>query len=383
MLILLASLTAFAPFVTDMYLPSLPSMTAFFNVSASEVQLGLTTSMLGLAIGQLIVGPLSDKYGRKMPLIWTLVCFIISTVLCILAQNIEIFVAMRLIQGIGASGGVVLSRSIATDLYHGEPLAKVMAVIGAISGIAPVLSPLIGAGVLMFMSWKGIFGVLLAIGIVLLFASVKLKESYPKEARRSLSILQSFGQIKELIHNRVFVIYTLMQFCSMFVFFGQIAASPFIFQNYYGFSEQVFGIFFGANATVLGISAFLTSKFKSSQKCTSIGSKMCLFASIWVVVALAVHAPVYVFEAGMLILLAGFGQIFAPMTTLAMNSAHRQAGLGSAVFGAAGFVSGGIASPLVGMGSLSVTPGIVFVSGALATLLTVFIAAKVKTKSDE
>ena len=124
LLIMLAALTAFAPFVTDMYLPALPSMTESFSATTSQVQLGLTTSMLGLAIGQLIIGPLSDKYGRKLPLIATLVLFAISSALCIFSSTITMFVAMRLIQGLGASGGVVLARSIATDLCSGKALAR-------------------------------------------------------------------------------------------------------------------------------------------------------------------------------------------------------------------------------------------------------------------
>ncbi len=383
LLILLASLTAFAPFVTDMYLPTLPAMTEFFHTSSSEVQLGLTTSMLGLAIGQLIIGPLSDKYGRKFPLIWTLVFFIISTALCIFASNIQMFVAMRFIQGIGASGGVVLSRSIATDLYQGKPLAKVMAIIGAISGIAPVISPVAGGGILLITSWHGIFALLLAIGVVLLIASFKLKESHPLSARRQMSVLQSFTQITELIKNPVFLVYSAMQFCAMFVFFGQIAASPFIFQTHYGFSEQAFSIFFAANATVLGISAFLTSKMDSPQKCTALGPTLTLSASIFIALALVFNAPVWIFETGMLVLLAGFGQIFAPMTTLAMNSCRKQAGLGSAVFGAAGFISGGIASPLVGLGNIQYTPGIVFIAGTLTTAITVKIAHRIEYKKSQ
>ena len=174
LLIMLSALTAFAPFVTDMYLPALPSMTETFSTTPAQVQLGLTTSMLGLALGQLIIGPLSDKYGRKRPLILTLILFAVSSALCIFSTTIGSFVALRFVQGLGASGGVVLSRSIATDLCSGRALATVMALIGAISGIAPVISPVLGGWILSFSDWRMVFALLLAIGIVLLAASFRL-----------------------------------------------------------------------------------------------------------------------------------------------------------------------------------------------------------------
>ena len=144
LLVLLGMLTAFGPFVTDMYLPSLPSMEHYFNTNSSMVQLGLTTSMIGLAIGQVFFGPLSDRYGRKKPLVTAMWLFLVSTLCCIFSQSIGQFVAFRLLQGIAGAGGIVISRSIATDKYSGRELAKMLAVIGAINGIAPVAAPIVG-----------------------------------------------------------------------------------------------------------------------------------------------------------------------------------------------------------------------------------------------
>lgn len=165
--IFLGALTAFGPFVTDMYLPGLPMMAKYFNANTSMVQMGLTSSMLGLALGQLFFGPLSDKYGRRLPLIYSLALFAISTTLCIFAVNIEMFVLLRFIQGIAASGGIVIARSVATDKFKKQNLAKALAVIGAINGIAPIAAPVIGGVMLKFIGWQGIFAVLLAIGCAL------------------------------------------------------------------------------------------------------------------------------------------------------------------------------------------------------------------------
>lgn len=144
LLILLGMLTAFGPFVTDMYLPSLPSMGGYFHTTSSMVQLGLTTSMIGLAVGQVFFGPLSDRYGRRLPLLVAMWLFIASTLLCLFSRSIEQFVAFRLLQGIAGAGGIVISRSVATDKYAGRELAKMLAVIGAINGVAPVAAPIVG-----------------------------------------------------------------------------------------------------------------------------------------------------------------------------------------------------------------------------------------------
>lgn len=383
LLVMLGALTAFAPFVTDMYLPALPSMTESFNATASQVQLGLTTSMLGLALGQLIIGPLSDKYGRKIPLIATLVLFAISSALCIVSSSIAMFVAMRLIQGLGASGGVVLSRSIATDLCSGKALASVMAIIGAISGIAPVISPLLGGWVLSFSTWHMVFVILLGIGLILLAASFRLPESYPAEKRQSLSILQSFGQIRELVRNKTFMIITAMQAAAMFAFFGQISASPFIFQTHYGFTELQYSFFFGANSLAIGIFAFLSTRFKTPQKGLITGTVMLLIAAICVSTAFYFNASPWLFECCLFAMIGSFGLILPPSTAIAMNAARKQAGLASAVLGAAGFLAGGIASPIVGLGNLQITPAILFISSALLTFIITSIFLRVDRRSEQ
>ena len=142
LLLFLGVLSAFGPFIMDMYLPTLPAMADFFHTSSSMVQLGLTTSMIGLAAGQLIFGPLSDKCGRRPPLLLAMILFLLATVGCIFSHTISQFVTSRFLQGIAGAGGVVISRSIATDEYSGQQLAGMLAVIGGINGIATVIAPI-------------------------------------------------------------------------------------------------------------------------------------------------------------------------------------------------------------------------------------------------
>lgn len=174
-LVFLGMLSAFGPFVMDMYLPTLPAMSDYFHTTSSMVQLGLTSSMVGLAVGQLVFGPLSDKYGRRRPLMIAIALFLLSTVGCIFSQTIMQFVGLRFVQGIAGSGGVVLSRSIATDKYSAHELATMLAIIGAINGIATVAAP-IGGGILAEEAgWHGIFWFLFLLGILLLGGVFRLR----------------------------------------------------------------------------------------------------------------------------------------------------------------------------------------------------------------
>lgn len=220
--ILLGALTAFGPFVTDMYLPSLPSMVGYFDTQASMVQLGLTSSMIGLALGQLFFGPLSDRYGRRSPLLAAMLLFIVSTVCCIFSSTIESFIFFRLIQGVAGAGGIVVSRSIATDLFTGRELAKAMAIIGAINGVAPVASPVLGGFLTDSIGWKGIFVVLLVIGVLLLLGNLRFRESLPVERRKRGSLKSMLAGFGVVLHNRRYVYYVLQMGFAMGVLFTNI-----------------------------------------------------------------------------------------------------------------------------------------------------------------
>lgn len=244
-LIFLGMLTAFGPFVTDMYLPTLPAMTGFFHTTSSQVQLGLTASMIGLAVGQLLFGPLSDKYGRRIPLIMAMLLFLFSTLGCLFSATIIQFVGWRLVQGIAGAGGIVISRSIAADKYSGKELAKMLAVIGAINGVAPVAAPMAGGSMAGSLGWKGIFWTLFVLGVILLAGSIHFRESLPAAQRQHASWRDVYTSFRAVIRNRLYICYIFQFGFAQGVLFANISSAPFIMQEHYGFSPLMFSICFG------------------------------------------------------------------------------------------------------------------------------------------
>nr|WP_186972976.1 multidrug effflux MFS transporter [Bacteroides intestinalis] len=373
-LILLGMLTAFGPFVTDMYLPSLPVMGEYFNTSSSMVQLGLTTSMIGLAVGQIFFGPLSDRYGRRIPLQVAMWLFIISTVFCLFAQNIQQFVAFRLIQGIAGAGGIVIARSIATDKFSGRDLAKMLAIIGAINGIAPVVAPIIGGVFTEAIGWQGIFGILLVLGVLLLAGCIRFRESLPKENRLATKWADTFHSFKVVLKNKQFVCYVLQLAFAQGVLFAYIASSPFIIQQHYGYSPFAFSVCFSINAIAIGGAAAFSVKFRRPANGTLIGCMGMLIFSLLECAALALGCSFWIYELLLLAVLFMMGMTFTTSTALAMECERDNAGTASALLGAVCFSFGGIVSPLVGIGNILVSTGVIFVICSLCSLSSILLA---------
>lgn len=374
LLILLGMLTAFGPFVTDMYLPSLPAMGNYFSTTSSMVQLGLTTSMIGLAVGQIFFGPLSDRYGRRLPLLVAMWLFIFSTVFCLFAQNIQQFVAFRLVQGVAGAGGIVIARSIATDKYSGKELAKMLAVIGAINGVAPVIAPIIGGVFTEIIGWQGIFCILLGLGVVLLAGCYRFRESLTKGHRLMSKWSDTFRSFKVVLQDRQYVFYVLQMAFAQGVLFSYIASSPFIVQQHYGYSALGFSLCFAVNAVAMGVAAALSVKFRRPVSCTLAGCIGMLIAAVGECMALMSGCNFWVYELLLLALLFMMGLTFTSTTALAMECQRDNAGTASALLGAVCFAFGGIVSPLVGIGDILASSGIIFVISALCSLCCILIA---------
>ena len=353
--LLLGALAAFPPLVTDMYLPALPVMTAEFQTTASAVQMSLATCILGLAVGQLVFGPLSDKWGRKPLLKSALLLFILATVAILFSPTIEMLNICRFFQGLGGAGGVVLSRSVATDCYSGRELAKSLAIIGAINGIAPVTAPVIGGLFSEAIGWKGIFGILLAIGVLLYVVSIPFRESHTSEKHYAGSLTSLFIQAGILFKNSIYVRYVLIFGMANAVLFGYISSASFIIQNDFGLSELMFGILFGINSMAIGSGSILSLKFKQITNAIHVGCAGMFGCSVLQLCNYNLGFGFWGYEILVFIMLFSVGMVFTSSTTLAMTEGKSKIGWASAIVGAAGFLFGGIVTPLVGLGTIQIS----------------------------
>lgn len=351
-LLFTAALSAFGPFVTDLYLPALPILGKIFNTSVSMAQLSLTVSLVGLAAGQLLVGPLSDKYGRKNPLLLSLLVFILSTIGCICAWNIESFIFFRLVQGFAGAGGIVISKSIAVDLYESDALSHFLSLLAVINGLAPIIAPLAGGLLLKYTDWRGIFEVLLLIGFVIFIATLIFTESLAPHKRIKENIFGSFRTFGVLLQNRKFLYFTLALGFSMGLFFSYLSASPFIFQTFYSVSPLTYSIFFAINAVGFLIGSRLTILFSNFAKALIFGSTISVLLTTFMSVSLIFHASVFVVQVGFFMLLMVNAIILPAATAAALNLERANAGSASAVLGSFQFIMGGIVSPLVGIGNV-------------------------------
>ena len=355
LVVFLGMLSAFGPFVTDMYLPTLPSMAEVFDTTPSLVQMGLATSMLGLAVGQVFFGPLSDKYGRKAVLVSAMILFAVSTVAAIYSPSIQFFNVCRFLQGLGGSGGIVLSRSVATDCYSGRELAKMLAIIGAVNGIAPVTAPVIGGLVSEAVGWQGIFWILFGIGAAILVMCLIFRESHSRENRHKGSVLSLMRNFPEVFRLKYFVIYTLLYAFTCGVLFSYISSASFIVQNHFGFSELGFAIIFGVNALGIGLGSAMSLKFRRMPSAALFGASGIAVSALLQGVVAALLPSFWPYEVLTFIMLVSIGFILTSATTMAMDEGREIVGTASAIFGASGFLFGGIVSPLVGMGNILTT----------------------------
>ncbi len=382
LVLLLGVLSAFGPFVVDLYLPSLPQLASFFETSASMTQLTLTTAMIGLAVGQLLLGPLSDKFGRKKPLIISLVIYIISTVLIVFSPNIETMIVLRVIQGLSSAGSVVISRAIATDLYRGREMTRFFGLLMTINGIAPIISPILGSLLLEYISWKGVFVFLALIGVVVLFFCFRLKESLRVENRLQGSIFATFSTFGVIIKNRLFMSYVGIESFLLGAMFAYIAASPFILQSFYGLSAFIFSLCFGANGAALVIGANIGGKLPNRQA-LAIGVLAFVVAALYTIAVLIIQ-PYWLFvEIGFFAMLLLMGITFPAISTLAMESERQYAGSASALLGFAPFFLGGVVSPLVGIGNIFYSTALVILAcGVLGLAIYWSIRHKIPTSAE-
>ena len=378
-LIFIAILGAFSSLVNDMYLPTMPAMRREFHCSTSMTQMGLTMVMLGLGIGSVIWGSLSDRYGRKPMLLYSLGLFAVATLVSIFSDSIYFFIICRLFQGIGAGGGMVLSYSIPTDLYQGRQLAKVMALVGAINGIAPAASPIVGGAMADSVGWRGIFVLLLVIGVGMFFWSIKRPESLAPDKRiQGKGLKEYLKPYGMLFRNGRFMIYVLIKAIGIGMLYGYISASPFIIQDRYGYTAGEFGLILGANAIAIAVGSTLVMKFKVLKRGLETGTVIMSVAAIGLAVIWIMGKGLLWFEIMAVPMLLGSGMLFSSANSLGMQVGRADAGTASAILNVVKYIFAAVVSPLVGLGDIMRSSGIAFIIIAAIALGLTLLAIRLK-----
>lgn len=376
--IILGALTAIGALSIDMFLPGLPQIQSDFNTTTSNSQLTLSLFMIGLALGNLFVGAISDAMGRKTPLVVAMLLFTLASIGIIFVENIWVMVALRFVQGFCGGAGAVISRAISSDLYSGKQLTKFLALLMLVNGVAPVIAPALGGVILSFATWRMVFVILTIFGILMLLGSLlKVPESLVEERRDSPHIISIFKNFKLLLMTPRFVLPMLIQGVTFIMLFSYISISPFVTQNIYHMSAQQFSIMFALIGLSLIFSSQLTGKlidYIDRQTLLRILTMIQLIGVAVVSVTLITHLPIWILFIGFIILVAPVTGVAALGFSIAMEERTGGNGSASSLLGLIQSLLGGLVSPLVGvMGEMSFVPYVIIIilAGILLIILQV------------
>ncbi|MCX5179610.1 Bcr/CflA family multidrug efflux MFS transporter [Streptomyces virginiae] len=353
----LGGLTALPPLSMDMYLPALPQVTDALNSPAATIQLTLTACLAGMAMGQLVIGPMSDKWGRRRPLLIGMLVYVLATAICALAPTAELLIAFRLLQGLAGAAAIVIARAVVRDLYDGEEMARFFSTLMLISGAAPIIAPLIGGQVLRFADWRGVFVVLTVVGAALtLLVWRALGETLPPERRHTGGVGSALRTMRGLLGDRVFAGYTLTGGFAFAALFSYISASPFVIQEIYGASPQAFSLLFGLNSVGLILVGQINGKLLvgrvSLDKVLAVGLAVVTVAAVaLLLMSTGVFGKVGLtpIAAALFVLMSAMGVVLPNTNAQALMRTPHAAGSASALLGTTSFLVGAIASPLVGI----------------------------------
>lgn len=378
MAFILGALTGFGPLTIDMYLPALPGLTAQLQTTASLTQLSLTACLLGLALGQIVAGPISDARGRKKPLMIALVVYMLASLFCAMAPSIWMLVIFRFIQGVGGAAGLVISRAIVRDMYSGTELTKFFSLLMLINGVAPIAAPVVGGQLIQFVDWRGIFLVLMGLGVVMLLAVLTgMNETLPASKRSKGDLKHTLVTYFGLFKDRAFMGYSWAQGLVMAAMFAYISGSPFVVQDIYGVSPQGYSLVFAVNAIGIIASAQITGRLTErlgETKLLKFGLWAAALSALVLLVMILLGGPLLSVLIPLFFVVSSVGIVSTTCFSLAMEKQAHQAGSAAAVLGLIPFIFGSIVAPLVGIGGshTAVPMGIVIALTDLGALLCYF-----------
>jgi len=380
---IIGALSAFGPLCLDMYLPGLPSLTQDLGGDTWEVQLTLTACLLGLAGGQIVAGPLSDALGRRRPLLVGLLTFTVTSLLCALAPSVPVLILLRFLQGTAGAAGIVIARAMVRDLYTGVKAARFFALTMAVNGVAPILAPVIGGQLLNFTSWRGVFVVLSAIGAALFVsAALGLQETLPPARRRVGGISITLKTFQLLLRDRYFVGYALSSGLGYGAMFAYIAGSPFVLENIYSISPQLFSLIFAINGLGIIITSQISGRLVGRvqpRKLLAFGLSGSVTGGLLLFVMVFTNSGLSGVLAGFWLVVASIGFIAPNATALALADHARVAGSASALLGVLQYIIGAAVTPLVnigGNGTAKPLAAIMAVLGIGAVMIFLFLTGR-------
>ncbi|WP_027407058.1 multidrug effflux MFS transporter [Anaerovibrio sp. RM50] len=351
LVIFLGILSAMGPLATDMYLPALPVLQNDYSISTSLTQMTLTMTMLGMSIGQIFAGPISDLKGRKMPLLAGMVVFMAVSAICALATDIIVFLVARFVQGFSGACGIVISRAIARDMCKGPELTKFFSVLMMVNGLAPILAPVLGGQILAFGTWRHVFWVLAIVGLVMSGSTLIFKESLPQE-RRLKNVTRTLLSFPILMRNKYFVGHCLVQMFEFAAFFTYIGSSSFVFQGIYNVSPQVYSYIFGGIGASLLFSGGIPGKLAGRVRDEDMLKYSIIIQAVMsalLIGAFMLNAPFPVIVGLLLLAIAPLSVVGTASFSLALSSQGRNAGSASALLGCASMILGAVMMPVVGI----------------------------------
>ncbi len=353
MIAIVGGLVAFAPLSIDMYLPALPAMAVELHSGESAIQLTLTAVLVGLALGQLVAGPLSDALGRRRPLLAGIAAYTAVSLLCALAPSAGILIVLRLGQGLSGAAGIVIARAALRDCFSGAELSRTLSMTMLVSGLAPVLAPFIGGQLLRHTSWRGLFVVLGAGGATMLIATfLGLPETLPADRRRTDGAFDVVIALRRLVRDRVFIGYALAFGLANGAVFAYVAGSPFVLEGIFQVSPQAFGLFFGVNALGILVASQVSARTVprvGPRPLLLIGLSMSAAGGLALLVAVFTAAGLTAILLSLFLVVSAVGLNLPNATALAMADYRSRAGAASAVIGTLQYGLGGIVAPIVGI----------------------------------
>ncbi|MGR6919207.1 multidrug effflux MFS transporter [[Actinomadura] parvosata] len=372
---LLLLLTIFGPISMDLYLPVLPALTIELDAATSTAQLTVTACLIGLALGQLIAGPLSDRFGRRLPLHVGVAAYIATSLLCAVSPSIELLVGARLVQGLAGGAGIVIAQAAGRDLYSGGRLIRYYGRMTVLGGLAAIIGPLLGGQLARVTDWRGLFVFLAVIGaLILLLIGACYRETLPPRSRTTGGFAQTGRDFRLLLSDRVFSGAVLLQGFVNAALFAYLAGATYVLQGIYGLSPQQYALAFGLNSTGFMVFGYLTGRSSERRSVTGTlvaGLAMCALGASGLLVGGLMALPLAAVIVSLLVMVSGVAVTTPPATTLALAGYPQLAGTASSLLGMARFAFGGVAAPFVGIaGAAAMLPlGIVaVVSVALAAV---------------